>query len=228
MKKLLFLAVLFSVLTLTTGAFAIPVTLTEGTGSGVYAYVGFYNPAEPSPHWHYNNYYTDYTAKIWYGDVAEPSALIGQFKAFCIDPAESNAQKSPTYDLVGVPNQAKYNEAAWLFQQYKSNTYSGYSVTDYQMAIWKTVLGANFWYSSPNSHVNTLVADAAGHGGFNASNFSIVSSPRNTDLSHTYGVPNQDFLIDYNVPEPSILVLIGMGMIALAGQRLTRGQRAWL
>lgn len=119
------------------------------------------------------------------------------------------------FSLTKLQNQTSYLEMAWLITQMMSATSQLQKAMD-QYAIWSFTGGAN-----PYGSNSTLVAAAlaAVQGGFSGQGWEILSPT---------GSAGQEFLIFVGVPEPGqlLLLLIGLGVVAIAARKKSADARA--
>lgn len=171
-------------------------------------------------------------------DVGSYNLLINgkTYSGFCVEDVWAPSG-TMTYDVVPpsvldnklggtVP---RYQQAAWLFQQYGAT-----NPIATQVAIWEAVLDpGNYNISSGNFSVNSLdngyKSDAQDMlntlknqslNGFNADYYcSVVWSPSLVGSEPKFQYPQNYIIPDVHAPEPATIILLGLGLVALGGVR---------
>jgi hypothetical protein len=133
--------------------------------------------------------------------------------------------------MKALPASTPYMQAAYIYENY-----GNVNASAAQIAIWEVVfeglsggtpgstdadLTSQIEFYVANNTINAqdladakiYVADALANGNnfSNASAYRLLVSP--TETGAHYGVADQDFLV--RVPEPGVLTLLGLGLVAL-------------
>lgn len=162
-----------------------------------------------------------------YNFQIESGPFAGIYGGFCVDPANSNEAYS-AYDINTFNHTGNYDIAAWLLKQYY--TVQGTSAVATQAAIWEVMFETNTGipydlttgnFGTTNS-IKTLansyiaLALAGNAETMSLDGFYLAQSPASGPPY--FGVYAQDYIF-MKVPEPGTLMLMGLGLIGLAGLR---------
>jgi len=160
-------------------------------------------------------------------DFGPSSSDFQKYQAFCVDYANvyfTTAYNS--YFMIDLPGELAYKRAAYIYENF---AYANPSAA--QLAIWEVVFEGlsggsvgdletadKFYGTNINAqdladaqnYVTAAVANGANFS--NTSAYKLLVSPSATTSGY-YGVNEQDFLV--RVPEPGVLTLLGLGLVAL-------------
>lgn len=165
-------------------------------------------------------YYLDYDGTVLSSNFGYTTGLSD---IFCVSLESPDAAPAPySFHAIdsALPNFAVLSEAAWIADNWigyfggSSDYYKG----EAQKAIWKAMNIMDITEASGDDY-NIYLA-AITHTGYLTSNWYYADSPAQfVGTNDIPGIALQDFLTPVPTPEPTTILLIGLGLLGLVGLR---------
>jgi hypothetical protein len=148
--------------------------------------------------------------------------------SYCVD-LDHGATEGRTYDTTKIsPLPAQYLTVAWLLENFQTDVFNASTSTirnkkaaGLQSAIWETLYGQSYSLTTTDQAIhdwqNWYLGNLPSMAGFTGTGYVLLDL--NNPVGFTCPSENQDLITKTSVPEPLSLILLGAGLIGLAGMR---------
>ncbi len=151
--------------------------------------------------------------------------MYGTLDAFCVEEVAAPSSFPELYEFLAVPGDLR--EAAWVAEQYWAGNTAGFDKEEYQIAIWELAFDGvgdidlgdgNFIFhrGANRENIETIL-------GWDFGDPSDMVALAHNPVGDYTNPGKQDYLVhrpssvNHSIPEPATRLLLGFGLMALAG-----------